>query len=476
MNLIFRGIIGTILFFSVCGSGCTKIDSPVREGGSDESKDGDTTNPFEITAGKTEILDTEPLSLKAEGGSGNVVWSCEAGYGSFQPDSGDEVLFIPSNSTEDRSAQVTAEDEGGKTASITLLIIDEGTPPQAGEIFLNEIAWAGTLASSYDEYIEIINRTGRTFYLNNWYIENGAGRGSPLAFSGRIEAYSVFLIANYNSESEKTAITCPAQCTAAALSLSNSSFGPFILTNTEGMVFDTAGDGMKPTRGLNTSETRASMSRYTNSDSMTWDESSWYTSGESINLSDGSFGSPGAANRDTPFWSGPLDDDALGIITEFSIDANDDLGEDWVELFITKSGSVKNIMITDLDGDDTSITNGGDVQVLEGDYILVIWKNEYTVHFQQANRFYTPDSNPTGTKDQIVLMCRGSFIDGVCYFSDDTVGDARFGGDMETMKAAGWVGDPVFGKHASRVSDIDGEYLKELTADSWDTAAEPSPE
>ncbi len=462
-----------ILYFIFCGSGCTKIDTPVRDGESDISKD--RTGPFEIITGKTEILDTEPLPLKAEGGSGNVAWRCEAETGSFQPYSGDETLFIPSDSTEDRSAKITAEDEDGKTASLTLAIIDEGDPPQAGDVLLNEIAWAGTLTSSYDEYIEIINRTIRPFYLGGWYIENGAGQGTPLAFSGRIEADSVFLIANYSGESEKTAITCPVHCTAASLSLSNSSFGPFILTNAEGMVFDTAGDSGKPTIGMNTSETRASMSRYIDSDSISWDESSWYTSGESVNLSDGSFGSPGAPNSDIPFSPGLLDEDALGIITEFSIDADDDLGEDWVELFITKSGSVKNFVVTDLDGDDTSITNGVDVQVLEGDYFLVVWNHVYTTHFQQDNRFYTPDSNPTGTKDQIVLMVNGLFIDGVCYFSDGSEGDARFGGDREIMTAAGWIGDPIFGKHASRIKDVGGYYVTDLNADAWDTENAPSP-
>ncbi len=464
-----------ILYFTFCGSGCTKIDTPVRDGESDESKNSTPTGPFEIIAGKTEILDTEPLPLKAEGGSGNVAWRCEAETGSFQPYSGDETLFIPSDSTEDRSAQITAEDEDGKTASLTLAIIDEGDPPQTGDVLLNEIAWAGTLTSSYDEYIEIINRTNRPFYLGGWYIENAAGQSTPLIFSGRIEADSVFLIANYSGESEKTAITCPVHCTAASLSLSNSSFGPFILTNAEGTVFDTVGDSGKPTIGMNTSETRASMSRYRDSGSTTWDESSWYTSGESVNLIDGSFGSPGAPNSDTPLSPGPLDEDALGIITEFSINANDDLGEDWVELFITKSGSVKNFVVTDLDGDDTSITNGMDVQILEGDYILVIWNAEYTEHFQQDNRLFTPDSNPTGTKDQIVLMVNDVFIDGVCYYSDDSEGDARFGGDRETMTAAGWIGDPIFGKHASRVSDNDGKYIIELTADAWDMEAESSP-
>lgn len=475
MKAILRYILLVVLYLSLCGSGCTKIDTPIGDGTSDESKARTPSGHLEIIADKTEILDTEPLLLEAQGGSGIVVWRCETGFGSFQPDSGDEVLFIPSDTTGDRSTQVTAEDEDAKTASLTISIIDEGAPPRSGDILINEIAWAGTLTSSYDEYIEIVNRAGRPFYLKGWSIENAAGRGVPLVFSGRIDADSVFLIANYGSDSGKTAIGCPVHCISSSLSLSNSSLGPFILTDAGGGVLDAVGNGDAPLYGINTSERRASMSRHTDSNTISWDESSWYTSGESVNLSDGSLGSPGAQNGDMPFLSGPLDEDALGIITEFSIDANDELGEDWVEVYITKSGSLKNIMITDLDGDDSTITNGGEVQVFKGDCILVVWNAEYTEHFQQDNRFYTPDSNPTGTKDQIVLMCTGSFIDGVCYYSDDSAGDARFGGDKETMTAAGWTGDPVFGKHASRRTDTAEGYIFGLSADSWDTETAPSP-
>jgi hypothetical protein len=467
MNLL-RGFIVTVLFFSVCGSGCTKIDTPVRDTSSGEAKH----DIFTLVVETTEILDTQPLIVTAVGGSGTILWSCDAG--SFQPNIGDEVLFIPHDSVKNELAEITAEDEKGHTASLTLRITDEGPPPQPGDVLLNEIAWAGTLTSSYDEYIEIINRTSRPFYLLNWRIENGAGAGTPLTFSGRIEAASPFLIANYNSISEKTALTCKVQCTTASLSLSNSSLGPLVLTSTDSTVFDTVGTGGKPAIGLNTSETRSSMSRYTDSNGTAWDQTSWYTSGEAVNLNDGTFGSPGAPNTDTPF-SQPHDGDALGIITEYSIDAHDDLGEDWVELFITESGSIKNFVITDLDGDDTSITSRTDVQVIMGEYILVVWNDRYTIHYQEDNRFYTPDSNPTGTKDQIVLMVNGVFIDGVCYFSDDSTGDDRFGGDKDIMTAAGWNGDPIFGKHASRITDSDGAYVVELTADGWDTEIEPSP-
>lgn len=465
MNLL-RCFAAVITALAICGSGCTKIDTPVREDLSETPAD----DRFQIVSDFTEILDTQPVLLRALGGSGTVFWSSPAG--GFHPESGDVVLFIPHDFDKNETAQITADDEDANTAVLELKIIDEGPPPEPGDILINEVAWAGSVTSPYDEYIEIINRTKRPFYLLDWRIENGAG--NPLTFSGKIDESSFFLIANYDSGSGKSAITCIVQYVSASLSLSNSALGPLILTDAAGRVFDTVGTGEKPPLGLNTSEIRASMSRYTDAIGTTWDENSWYTSGETLNLNDGSFGSPGAANSDTPFSAGVADEDALGIITEYSIDANDDLGEDWVEIHITRSGSLKNFVVTDLDGEDTSFTGGTDVQVKDGSMILVLWNDAYPPHYED-NRFYTADSNPTGTKDQLVLLIHGKFVDGVCYYSDDSTGDDRFGGDKNSMTSAGWVGDPVFGKHASRKKNTDGSYTTGLTADAWDPETEPSP-
>jgi hypothetical protein len=333
--------------------------------------------------------------------------------------------------------------------------------------------------SAYDEYIEIISTANRPFYLNNWKIENGAGLGTPLSFSGRIEPVSLFLITNYSPQSDRSSITVPAHYTDSALSLSNMQFGPFKLLNSNGAVFDTVGDGSSYTHGVNLEDLRSSMSRFTNSISTAWNPVDWYTESISKNLKDGSCGTPGAENSNLPLFPGTAEDDALAVITEYAIDPVDDIGEDWAELYITKNGTIKNFTATDLDGEDLPVTGGVDLQVEAGDYYLIIWHDygdDYNFitngYLIEENKIFIPDLPPTGTKDQIVLLCSGSFVDGLCYYSGS---NSHFDNDEKTMRDYGWVDDPIHGRHAVKLIGDNGEYINELTAVSCDTTAESTP-
>jgi hypothetical protein len=458
--LIFFIIILVSLFL-FNGSGCTNIDNPVRE---------EALEKLSVSADKYEVLDTESVKLEAKGGIGLVKWvTVPAFKGVFSPETGPKVLFIPPDVTQETAVTIVSSDETGRSVQIIIYVQDEGPPPERGDILINEIAWAGTLTSAYDEYIELVNKSARPFYLSGWKIENAAGSGSPLSFSSRIEATSTFIIANYDEGSEKTALTVAIDYSDSALSIPNSSFEPFVLKNQTGEIFDKVGDGSSYMYGL-TGEIKSSLSRYTDSTTTEWDPGSWYTEGLSINLRDGTLGTPGAINSDIPYETGPSEDDALAVITEFFIDANNELIEDWIELYITKSGNIKNFIVTDLDGTDLPITEGADRYVAIGDYILVIWSTSY---MQDESQYYIPDSNPTGTKDELVLLCGDVFLDGLCYCSGDIMFD-----DEDKIRGSGWTGDPVIftdQKHASKKLDGDGEYCNAMQAESWDTYAEPTP-
>jgi len=443
----------------LCGSGCTNIDNPVRE---------EATAQLVITANKTEVLDTEPVQLEALGGGGTVIWETEPQtFGSFFPDVGKSVVYSPPDLDSTVAVTITARADTGRSATVQITVIDEGPPPLPGDILLNEIAWAGTLTSSYDEYIELKNSSERPFFLSFWKIENAAGSGTPLVFSGRIQNNTTFLIANYLSESEKTAITCRIDFTDSAVSLSNSFFGPFILKDGHDVIFDTVGDGGGYTDGLY-GEKKPSLSRYTDADAPGWDSDSWYTEGTSVNLSDGTLGTPGAENSNTPLYTGPGEDDALAIITEFGVNTSEEIGEDWVELLITRSGNLKNLVVTDLDGDDSSITGGEDVWEEAGTYILVVWSDSPSF---QGTTFYISDQSPPATKDEIALMCGDTFIDGLCYSVDGILPN-----DYDDLCRDGWVGDPIGSLHASRrAGDGSSGYMAAMTPASWDTTASPSP-
>lgn len=466
-------VLTTILIFSlfINGSGCNKVATPVKEETEGEGENGDETpDVIQIVADKNEILDTEPLLFEAQGGSGLITWFTEPPFENcFSSLTDTSVLFKPPDVSQNMVITIKAIDEKGVSGQAAISIIDEGNPPQVGEILINEIAWAGTLKSSYDEYIELINRTDRSFYLNSWVVENAAGTGIPLTFSGKILGSSLFLITNYAQDGEQTAIICPVSFVSPDLSLKNDQFGPYILKNQTGTVFDTVGDGGKSyPYGLNDQDIKSSLCRYTYSNSTVWDSNSWYTECVSINFKDGTLGTPGAPNSDSPYNTGATEDDALAIITEYFIDANDQIGEDWVELCITKSGNIKNFTLTDLDGTDPSITNGIDVYLSEGDYVILIWSTSY---IQDGNQFYIPDTNPTGTKDELVLLCDTHFLDGLCYTSDGLNPDDY----NRLVDEYGWQGLPINGKHASKRIDENANYINDREASSWDTEKGPTP-
>ncbi len=476
------GYIILTLFLAVIfnGAGCTKIDTPLREDqkGTEDS-DLDEEELLIITD-KFEILDTEPLCLSIEGARGTVLWKTDPFFDNcFQPESGSVVLFLPPDVTGEQLINIIAEDEQKRSSRITIIVIDEGKPPQEGDILLNEICWAGTLTSAYDEYIEIISTANRPFYLNNWKIENGAGLGTPLTFSARIEPGSVILITNYSPQSDRTSITVQAHYSNSSLSLSNAQCGPFKLLNGHGTVFDIVGDGGSYTYGVNQEDLRSSMSRFTNSFSTVWTPVDWYTESISKNLKDGSRGTPGAENSDLPLFPSITEDDAQAVITEYAIDPVDDISEDWAELYITKTGTLKNFTVTDLDGEDLPITGGVDLKVEDGDYYLIIWHDYGDDHdFKtdgyriEENTIFIPDLPPSGTKDQIVLLIGDSFVDGLCYYSGN---NTHFDNDEKTMRDYGWMDVPIHGKHAAKLIGDNGEYINEMAAVSWNTMAESTP-
>jgi hypothetical protein len=450
--------------FVLTGSGCTKIDTPTRN---PEEPGGELS----LTADFLSILDTQPLRIQAHGAKGVVSWRSDPHFdGCFQPDLGDLVLFSPPDVGEDLVVGIVATDETGSSARLDVRVIDEGEPPAPGDVLINEIAWSGTLTSAYDEYIELLNTTDRDFYLTNWRIENAAGAGNSLVFSGRLPASSVFLIANYAPTSGKSALTCRVDHVDAAISLPNSAAGPYVLTNSLGTVFHTAGDGGSYVHGKNSTDLKASMSRYSFSADTVWNPDSWYTESVCMNLADGTLGTPGHPNSDLTGAGPEADEDAAtAVITEFFIDVNEEAVEDWVELLVTEEGNVKQFVISDLDGDsDSSITGGLDAFFSAGEYILIVWSD---TGGRDGNTFSIADPNPTGTKDELVLLCGGRFLDGLCYCS---TGEALFD-DGEKMAGYGWAGPPIPGKYAARRRDQSGGYLNGMQAESWDVDAEPTP-
>jgi len=416
-------------------------------------------------------LDTEPLIIYLENAEKPIKWKIDSPFqgGYIRPEDGVNLVFSSPNVDYSCNINIEATDNNENSAKIIINVIDEEIPPAPGDILINEIAWAGSLKSSYDEYLEILNTTDRNFYLNNWKIENAGGNGVSIVFSGLIKANMPFLITNYKNGSEKSSISVNPDFVTSKIALSNNKFGPYILKNSEGIVFDEIGDGGSYPYGINSESIKASMTRFPGSLTKYWDINSWYTEGISKNLKDDTLGTPGELNSNIPYGNSLNEEDAKGIIIKYYIDANNEVGEDWVELFISKSGDIKNFVLTDLDGEDHSITNGDSIFIDSNKTILVIWGDDYSTF---ENHFIIPDTNPTGTKDELVLLCNGKFLDGLCYYSTD---DVQFDNDEEKIKGYGWSGNPIHSKFGTRKKISDEGYNMDLSEGAWDINNPPEP-
>ncbi len=62
-----------------------------------------------------------------------------------------------------------------------------------GDVVINEVAWAGTTASSFDEWIELYNTTDQTVSLTGWRLQS-ADSGPDITLSGSIPPHDYYLI------------------------------------------------------------------------------------------------------------------------------------------------------------------------------------------------------------------------------------------------------------------------------------------
>lgn len=98
-------------------------------------------------------------------------------------------------------------------------------------VVINEIAWMGSLGSSYDEWIELYNSSDSTVTLDGWKImdDNGA---QIYTLSGSVAAKSYYLI-----ERSETATSVRADVIVGAVSLANTG-DSLILMNASGWQVD----------------------------------------------------------------------------------------------------------------------------------------------------------------------------------------------------------------------------------------------
>jgi len=151
-----------------------------------------------------------------------------------------------------------------------LILLPFSHPPvvraqTAPPIVIGEIAWAGSSVSSADEWLELWNQSNEPFSLNGYSLSGASSE--PILFDETqiIPAQSVFLIANYSDEDEKSALEYKPDLVTTALSLPNGAL-KIDLIAPDGTTIDSVGDGGAPPAGM--TSPRTSMVRISDSEWM----------------------------------------------------------------------------------------------------------------------------------------------------------------------------------------------------------------
>ncbi|MFA5130021.1 MAG: lamin tail domain-containing protein [Patescibacteria group bacterium] len=166
-------------------------------------------------------------------------------------------------------------------AALSLMfIIPWGAMPlparaQTSQVVIEEIAWAGSSASTADEWIELANLGSATTTIGGWSL-HGAGTSERVIYlppDAEIPPYGTYLISNYAMSDASSALNTDVQLATTTVSLSNSALG-IELVDASGNLIDRAGNGSVPLAG--STKPFATMQRA--SSTLSGDQSSAWTS------------------------------------------------------------------------------------------------------------------------------------------------------------------------------------------------------
>jgi hypothetical protein len=128
-----------------------------------------------------------------------------------------------------------------------------------GQILIGEVAWAGSSASTADEWVELWNTGSTDVSLAGYSLQGGSDKPIFLSATATIPAKGTYLIANYADIDTKSALGVSVQSVTTTISLSNSTLG-LSLRDGSNLEVDHAGTGGLPPAGFS-STTKATMIR-----------------------------------------------------------------------------------------------------------------------------------------------------------------------------------------------------------------------
>ena len=94
-----------------------------------------------------------------------------------------------------RAAEVAVMGELRASARAAEVAVPAAGP---GDVVINEVAWMGTAASSWDEWIELYNTAGSTISLASWAISFADGTPAAITLSGEIGPHAFYLLERDN--------------------------------------------------------------------------------------------------------------------------------------------------------------------------------------------------------------------------------------------------------------------------------------
>lgn len=328
-------------------------------------------------------------------------------------------------------------------------------PPPAG-ILINEIAWSGTDASPYDEWIELYNPGADPVQLDGWILTDG--QDIEIELSGSIPAGGYFLLERTD---DSTISTLPAgQLYTGTLSNRGEAL---LLADAAGGVIDTANQSAEAWPA-GSAPGRTSMERICSQDSSACWQSCSTVSGSALDAAGNPIkGTPLQANSSSaaPTPTATITPDATpsltptASLTATSVPAapaapldvliNEiawagslaSSSDEWIELHCPGSHPLSLAGWTLTDGGDITITLEGTIQ--PGSYYLLERTDDSTVSSILADMIYTGTLSNRG--EQLTLMdSYGTVI--------DTAGDpgerwpAGNAGSRASMERKGTTGSP----------------------------------
>ncbi|WKZ28822.1 MAG: lamin tail domain-containing protein [Patescibacteria group bacterium] len=160
------------------------------------------------------------------------------------------------------------------------------------QVFISEVAWAGSTASTSDEWLEVCGSAGTD--LSGWSIEGAGTNALVLPDGSSIPESGAFVIANYGNEDPKSTLRLAPSFVTTAVSLSNTQLF-LVLRDAAGVVIDVAGaSGTAPLAGTS-GAIKTSMTRLMPlADGSA--AASWIDATASLHFNDGAteLGTPGA--------------------------------------------------------------------------------------------------------------------------------------------------------------------------------------